>query len=727
MRRLIFAVLTAMVGILLYLLASASANTPLFARHYPWLLATNALVALGLISIVGWQIRQLWREYRAQVFGSRLKIRLVLMFGALTLLPGALVYAVSLQFVTRSIDSWFNVRVENALSSGLALGRTALDALLDDVRVKAEGMAIELTNRGDQSYRALLNRMREQNGVTSAVLLTRGGQVIATAPSDSSAMRLSLPEPAQLKQIKPDRPISSIESEPTGVLTMRVLVAVSFPEGGEETRILQLTQHAPSALTKDAEAVQAVYRDYEQLKLGREGLTQIYAATLTLTVLLAVSGAFALAFVFARRLAAPLFVLAEGTQAVAQGDFSPRQAVYSRDELGVLTQSFNRMTRLLDDARRDTERHRSELEASRAYLESILANLSAGVLVFDSRLQLRHFNQGACTILEDNLTQLAGHPVDDWLQQKGLGLAIREGFSNGADEPDEDWQRQLELPRANGMPQFLLLRGSRLPEAANGGGYVVVFDDVTRMISSERSAAWGEVARRLAHEIKNPLTPIQLSAERLQIKLGDKLDLVGSETLNKAVNTIVTQVQSMKRLVDDFRDYARLPSPVLAPIDLNALVLEVLALYENSRVEIILVLAPDLPNVAGDTTQLRQVVHNLLRNAEDALVDSAQPVLRIETRMKGSRAKLSFVDNGPGFPPEIMARAFEPYVTTKQRGTGLGLAIVRKIIDEHQGKIMLGNVEPHGASVVIDLTVVSPSNRDGLAKTDSKEVSREGA
>jgi nitrogen fixation/metabolism regulation signal transduction histidine kinase len=718
MRRAIFAALGVILCILLYLLTSASANTPLFARHYPWLLAVNAIVALGLIGLVGWQLRQLWVEYRAQVFGSRLKLRLVLMFGALTVLPGSLVYAVSLQFVTRSIDSWFNVRVENALSSGLALGRTALDALLDDLRARGDVMALELSDRGELSYRSLLNRLREQHAVSSAMLLTRSGQMIATASADISGLAINAPEPSQLRQVRVGRPLKYVEHDADGKLSLRVLVAVTPIDAAVDNRILQLVQPAPAVLSRDAEAVQAVYRDYEQLKLAREGLTQIYAATLTLTVLLAVSGAFALAFVFARRLSAPLSVLAEGTQAVAQGDFTPRQAVYSRDELGVLTQSFNRMTRQLDDARRDTERHRADLESSRAYLESILANLSAGVLVFDQRFHLRHYNQGACTILEDDLQGLPGEPCDAWPRHRELGRAIIEGF----DLAENDWQRQVERPRANGMPQFLLIRGSRLPEAADGG-FVVVFDDITRMIASERSAAWGEVARRLAHEIKNPLTPIQLSAERLQIKLAEKLDAAGAEALHKSVSTIVAQVQAMKRLVDDFRDYARLPPPELAAVDLARLIAEVLALYENSNVDFRLGMPLGLPPVAGDTTQLRQVVHNLLRNAEDAMAEGEAARLDITASLLGNRVRVVFQDNGPGFPPDIMARAFEPYVTSKQKGTGLGLAIVRKIIDEHHGTITLGNVEPHGARVVFELPLAGSAG----GRESRKEASREGA
>jgi nitrogen fixation/metabolism regulation signal transduction histidine kinase len=431
-------------------------------------------------------------------------------------------------------------------------------------------------------------------------------------------------------------------------------------------------------------------------------LTRIYALTLTLTVLVALFGAFALAFVMTRRLSAPLSILAEGTQAVAQGDFSPRQAVYSRDELGVLTQSFSRMTRQLDDARRETERHRAELESARGYLESILANLSAGVLVFDRNSVLRTVNEGALTILNDDFDGLIGELVDQWPRQNVLGQFIRHNFASAK---DDEWQTQVELERTNGMPQILLLRGSRLPEA-RGGGNVVVFDDVTRIVAAQRSAAWGEVARRLAHEIKNPLTPIQLSAERLQFKLAGKLMNGDADMLARGTQTIINQVQAMKRMVDDFRDYARLPLPEVEPLDLNALVGEVLGLYESSSATIETRFAGDLPRVLGDATQLRQVIHNLLRNSEDALEGRDRATIRLLTERSDQQAHLLIADNGPGFPVELLPRIFEPYVTTKPRGTGLGLPIVKKIIEEHQGTIEISNAPEGGARIDIRLPLV---------------------
>ncbi len=683
------------------LLMSTAADTAIFTRHYPLLIGLNVILALAMVSLVSWQLRSLWRDYRAQIFGARLKLRLMMMFGIVAVLPGALVYGVSVQFVTRSIESWFDVRVEKALESGLHLGHSALDSLLADLTAKARSMANELSDLREAGRRSALLRLREQHGVQSAALFSVGGQLLSSASSEISGLLSDLPTQAQLKQARSTQAVTAVDGE-GGKLYLRVLVPVAARTVFEEPRILQLIQPVPPSLAYDADAVQGVYRDYQELQLARQGLTRIYALTLTLTVLVALFGAFALAFVMTRRLSAPLSILAEGTQAVAQGDFSPRQAVYSRDELGVLTQSFSRMTRQLDDARRETERHRSELESARGYLESILANLSAGVLVFDRNSVLRTINEGAMTILNEDFTGLIGAAVDQWPRQNILGQFIRHNF---ATSKDVEWHTQVELERPNGMPQVLLLRGSRLPETS-GGGDVVVFDDVTRIVAAQRSAAWGEVARRLAHEIKNPLTPIQLSAERLQFKLAGKLTNGDADMLARGTQTIINQVQAMKRMVDDFRDYARLPVPEVEPLDLNALISEVLGLYESSSVGIETRFAGDLPKVLGDATQLRQVIHNLLRNSEDALEGRETTIIRIVTERAGQQARLLIADNGPGFPVELLPRIFEPYVTTKARGTGLGLSIVKKIVDEHQGTIEISNALEGGARIDIRLPLV---------------------
>jgi len=712
--RILIIVAAAIGAILLFLLASASANTASFGRSYPVLLGLNAAVVAALLVLVVVQLRGLWREYRLGVFGSRLKSRLLLMLALMAVLPGAVVYGVSLQFAVNSIESWFDVRVDSALEGGLELGRNVLDGQLAELTDKARGMALDLGDAGVANALrvAQINRLREQAGVQTATLLSASGQVLASSSSDPNKLLPDLPSTAQLRQGRQGRGLSLVEGDATTGLTLRVLAPVTGSALTMEARVLQLTQPVPPAIARSAASVEAAYRDYQELSLGRQGLKRIYTLTLTLTLLLALFAAIALAFFLAKRLAAPLLILAEGTQAVAAGDFTPRAALESDDELGVLTQSFNRMTRQLNDARRQTEQHRGEVEAARAYLESVLANLSAGVLAFDRDFVLRASNRGASAILDDAIGALEGVPLDDWQGRTALKEAIREGFgesgAQGQGVKGREWQRQVDLERGDSTPQVLLLRGSTLP-AAGGGGFVVVFDDITQLIAAQRTAAWGEVARRLAHEIKNPLTPIQLSAERLQHKLAGKLDADSRELLDRATQTIVNQVEAMKNMVNDFRDYARTPPAQLQPLDLNGLVMEVLGLYETSRTRIVTALAPHLPRVAGDATQLRQVIHNLLTNAEEATQDAgvSGPEILIVTQHEEHGALLVVSDNGSGFPAQIMARALEPYVTTKDKGTGLGLAIVKKIVDEHHGEINIANRQPRGAEVTIKLPLAA--------------------
>ena len=700
--RVLLIVAAAGAAILLFLLTSASSNTALFAGQYRLLLGVNVAIALALLALVLWQLRQLWREHRAQVFGSRLKLRLMLMLALMAVGPGVLVYAVSVQFAVKSIESWFDVRVDKALEGGLDLGRSALDYLLADLAATGRSMALDLADGGGPVRSATLSRLGEQAGVRNAVLLTTAGQVVASSAAHVGTQLQELPTPTQLRQGRQGRGYAGVEGDAAAGLTLRVLVPVASASLSGETRVLLLTKDVPAAIASSAESVHGAYRDYQELSLARESLKQMYALTLTLTLLLSLFAAIALAFLLARRLSAPLSILAAGTQAVAAGDFSPREIVATRDELGVLTQSFSQMTRQLDDARAAAERSRADVEAARAYLASVLANLSAGVLAFDADCRLRAANAGARAILRDPLGDAENIPLAQWPRHAALREAIEQGFAEHAGE----WQQQIEMQNGAGMAQALLLRGSRLPESS-GGGCVVVFDDITQLIAAQRSAAWGEVARRLAHEIKNPLTPIQLSAERLAHKLAARLEGADREMLERSTQTIVNQVEAMKHMVNDFRDYARLPPPQLGALDLNALVRDVLALYDSARVRPVLDLATDLPRVVGDAAQLRQVIHNLIANAQDALGEAATAEIRIATRPEGRGAALQVSDNGGGFPKEILARAFEPYVTTKARGTGLGLAIVKKIVDEHHGEIEVSNRVPHGAQVTIRLPLAA--------------------
>ncbi len=740
----------AVVSILLFLLAAASESSSVFDRYYAWLLGLNAAVAAALLLIVGVALARLYSRYKKGKFGSRLMVRLVLLFAGIGTLPGIIIYIVSFQFASHSIDSWFNVKIEAALQSGVNLGLAALDQALSELGAAAEVGATTLAGHDRVAARAILKRfVDEHGGMQSAIVVGTDGKIIASAAADPRAnLAADLPTQDMLVQaIMPGgyaHPEGGIEGDfrsPGGQggldggspLRLRVVTAIPEPPGAD-ARFLQVMQAVPAKLAANAEVVRAAYSEYTERSVARVGLKKMYKETLTLTLLLAIFGAVGSGFLIADNLAKPLLVLAEGTRAVAEGDFSPRPIVATSDELGTLTQSFNTMTGQLFEARSAVERNRAALQSAKAHLESVLENMSAGVIVLDADFNVVNANEAVERILQQDMTGQLGQPLRAIAGMAVFAAAITRAFSAqsaqsaaGSARQRQHWQQELEIPRAreNGDEHELtvLARGSRLPVGA-GSGYIVVFDDISDVISAQRSIAWGEVARRLAHEIKNPLTPIQLSAERMQMKLASKLSPPDAEMLNKSTLTIVNQVDAMKRMVDDFRDYAKAPPAVLQSLDLNALIEEILRLYLAGDESDIIhpVLAPNLPSVMGDATQLRQVIHNLLQNAQDAMTERPPGARRARIDVTteaihyrgadgvdGTAVRLAIVDNGPGFAPKILARAFEPYVTSKVRGTGLGLPMVKKIIDEHGGRIDIVNrADGTGASVLILLLKLAP-------------------
>jgi len=694
--RLLLLIGAVLAGVLLFLLATASANTALFARHYSLLLGLSAALAALLAALVVWQLVLLVRRYREREFGSRLRLRLLVMLGLMALAPGALVYFVSVQFLARSIESWFDVKVDAALEGAKFLGQSSIDQMLDDLQLKGRGIAQELADRTGSQQVVLLNRLREQAGVQEAVLVTPSGRVLASASTDVSQLVPELPSSQMLREARLGRGYTAVDASAGKRLALRVVIPVAGLSLADEGRFLQLRQSVPDRFGNSVEAVEAAYRDYRELALSRQELKRIYIVTLTLALFMSLFVAIALAVILARRLSEPLGNLAQATQAVARGDFSGQAPVTSRDEFGVLTESFNSMTRQLDEARRVVEANRAALETAKARLENILANLTAGVLVFDPELALSIANRGARGILGGDLDACTGLRLEQWPEPlQSFAAPVREQLLASREGP---WQTEFGLKGG----QTLLARGAVLPSA---GGTVVVFDDITQLIQAQRATAWAEVARRLAHEIKNPLTPIQLSAERLESKLAAKLAPEDADVLRRSTQTIVNQVTALKTMANDFRDYARLPAPHPARMDLNALVREVLALYEHSEVPIRAALASALPAVWADAMQIRQVLHNLLQNAQDALAQPRslrrEPAIEVRTELVADKVRFSVADNGDGFPEALMTRIFEPYVTTKPRGTGLGLAIVKKIVDEHRGSISIESHPAEGASVSV--------------------------
>jgi len=732
--------------VLAFLLSIATNNPALYERHYVWLFWVNVTVATLLVLVIGIAgVRLLLRLKRGK-FGSRLLLKLAAIFALVGVVPGLLIYTVSYQFVSRSIESWFDVKVETALDAGLNLGKSTIDSIVADVATKTRLAAERLGEIPGAAQPLALERLREQLSAQDIAIVDKVGQTLFSTSSSPTRLMPERPSQTLLRQARNQRvfsePLGLDEDATTsgGVNSARVRAIAFIPTTtfalGEEDRYLLVTQPLPRTLTVNALAVQTAYREYQQRALQRGGLRKMYIGTLTLALVLAVFGALLLAATLGNQLARPLLLLADGMRQVAGGDLSSKPVFASRDELGGLTRSFADMTTQLSEARELVQKSVVQVEGARANLQTILDNLTAGVIVFDRRGNIDTVNPGATRIMRLPLSAYRGQRLADVPGLAEFAQAVGQRFELHSTSPEagerDHWQDSFELQppvqhaRDHGFERAsitLLVRGASMPQGAT----LMVFDDITELVSAQRSEAWSEVARRLAHEIKNPLTPIQLSAERLQHKLGPKLEGADQAMLARSVDTIVNQVQAMKTLVNEFRDYARLPAAHLIPIDLNALVAEVLGLYGAAQEsgQLHADLAPALPRIVGDSTQLRQVIHNLVQNALDAVAEQPDGRVRVSTEVARTEqgelraVRLQVIDNGPGFSDKVLKRAFEPYVTTKSKGTGLGLAVVKKIADEHGARVRIVNLGtgvegdaagglPRGAQVSLSFAKFAP-------------------
>jgi nitrogen fixation/metabolism regulation signal transduction histidine kinase len=688
-------------AILLYLLALATGNASKLEDYYWWVFGLNALVLAGLAGVVGRQLVRLRSRVRNRVFGAKLTQKLVLMFVLVALVPGVLVFTISAQFLTNSIESWFDVRVESALDQGLELGRNALGFVLQDVSRKTHVVLDEIHDAPDATLPHQLEVIRGQLALREIGVFDRSGRLIAFS-GPPGAHGSVLPVSETLRNMVPQQTVDSIENDAQAGLLLKVLLG--YRAADDSVRVIQVLQSAPGSIARNAAMIENARADYRGLLFNRHGLKTFYMLTLALAFLLAITLAMAFALFLSERFSAPLLELATATRAVAQGDFSRRHPVYRRDELGMLTSMFNRMTQQLAEARQIADQNRMQLETGKLFLESILANLSAGVVAFDAQWQLRASNISAERILAIEFAQFGTLPFPEWPVRVPAMLALVEAVREySRDDSRREWQSEIRYQTAQGE-RALLVRGARLSDSPDTG-FVIVFDDITDLARAQRDAAWGEVAKRLAHEIRNPLTPIQLSAERLAMKLADKLSVPDADILRRATDTIVNQVTALKGMVDAFRDYARSPRTKLQKLDVNGVIREVMTLYEsNPAVKIDLYDGPLM--IMGDETLLRQVLHNLMQNAQDAVLDVENPMIQISSRLEERSVHVCVQDNGAGFAPEILPRAFEPYVTNKSKGTGLGLAVVKKIIEEHQGQIILGNAERQGARILLILPML---------------------
>ena len=688
---------------LIGLLFRASSNNSFFSTHYQWLLGVGVALIVGLLALIGFQIFSLWRKLRGRVFGAKLALRLMAVFVLMAVIPGGLVYAISVQFLNRSIDSWFDVPVDIAFEGALNLGKSAIDAALNDlVRKGATTAALAGVKQSNADDTELLRALRMRFAFDEISMFSADGQLIAFV-GGKTRLFADKPTREEVRESLQKAPVRMAESQTDRSLFLRVVVPIVASEPFEAPRALQIVQAAPKNLAADASSVEAGIRDYQRLGFQREELKKLFALTLTLAMLLTLFSAISLSFLLSDRLSAPLSALAESTRAIAKGDFTKLNPVKSRDEFGVLTQAFNTMTRQLAGASEIVGRKQQELEHANAYLESILGNLTSGVIALDERLYVKTINKNAEDMLGIAHHALKGMKLSDWGSQlPALAPFIDDFMVQLASLRDKPWERQVDyaIHDGPGGKKTLLVRGTKLPTALESG-FVLVFDDITGLIQAQRNAAWGEVARRLAHEIKNPLTPIQLSAERLQHKLAAKLPAAEQEILLRATNTIVAQVGALKGMVDDFSLYSRSSRMTPTELVLNDLINDVMVLYESMNVNIELHLAENLPLINADAALLRQVIHNLAQNAIDALSNMPEPKIVMQTSAQDGHVRFSVEDNGTGVREDVLERIFEPYVTTKPKGTGLGMAIAKKIIEEHRGSVTVVNVKPHGARVEI--------------------------
>jgi len=715
------------------LLAKSVQNSAQFGLLQPWILLVDTCGVVVLSVLLSRQLWRLVRDYRAHVPGSRLTARTVGIFGALVIAPLLIVYVSSLSFINVGIDSWFKDEFKNGLSDALGLSRAALDLRMREYSERTVMLAESLSATEPLSLQGKLDAERDASQALEIALFGQHGRILAASLENALGTLPSQPPPDLMRQMEQRLTYVSLEPQSGGRYIIRTAAVLPRTNAAREARFVVAVYAVPAQLAALSEAVQDTYSRYGNLAAEREPLKGMFRLTLTLVVLLAMLAAIYLAIYSAQRLVRPVQDLIAGTRAVGKGDFGTRLPLPSRDEMGFLVHSFNDMTKRLRRARAEATHSQQEVERERTRLAIILARLSTGVLAIDRSMTVRTANEAAGAILGSDLSAATGRALpelaagNERLGQFVAALAVR--FAGGR----EEWREQLDLDGAGGR-RTLMCACTPLPGEDSGVGFVIVFDDITALLQAQRDAAWGEVARRLAHEIKNPLTPIQLSAERLRRRLLAGMSERDAEILERGTRTIVQQVQTMQQMVNAFSEYARAPEMHITRFSLNQLVTEVADLYrsQDPRTQIRLELDARIEGIEADRGRVRQILNNLVTNALEALDGVGSPLLEISTRLEAGGdaeyAALSVCDNGPGFQRELLGRVFDPYVTSKPKGTGLGLAIVKKIIEEHGGRIDADNRPEGGARVRVVLPVKdSTRSATGGARERRDQLRRERA
>jgi len=696
-----------------------------------FILAINLAGGIILVLILIGNLWRLLHDYRENVPGAKLKARMVGMFVGLAVLPLIVVFYFSIQFINRGIDSWFNVQVEEGLDNALTLSRAAIEIRKRQNIYATNKVAIKLATVPDRQLVFELSVLRRESGAREMTLYGANNRILASS-SDAAASTLPKPLTEEVALLmRQDRPFVSLELLGTGNAEIRTAVAFMWRGlRSRESRTIQAHFPLDERLGDMISSVENSYSEYQQLVFFREDLKDLLTLTLGFVLLLSLLAAIYGAFLLSRRLVAPIQDLVAGTRAVAMGDFDTRLPTPSRDEIGFLVSSFNDMTQQLATASREATLSQARVEAERTNLEVILARLSTGVLALEADLTIRTANQASGSILGVDLENRSGEAI----QAVAKGNPLLEQFVDVAcvhlDDGETEWREQIVLRGESGR-RVLTCACTTLPgDDDKAAGYVIVFDDITALLQAQRDAAWGEVARRLAHEIKNPLTPIQLSAERMRRRYLDTMDEEEAKVLDRATHTIVQQVEAMKEMVNAFSDYARAPDMDIIQFDLDKLAHEVVDLYrmESRDIELNLMSDPTMPLVDGDMGRVRQILHNLLRNAVEALEGTQDG--RIDVQISAAEidaveiVQIRVEDNGPGFKTGSVSQIFDPYVTTKPRGTGLGLAIVKKLVEEHVGSIVAKNRSDGGALINIRLPLNEAARGKMIAKAPGRADTR---
>ena len=688
----------------LLLLAHSAENSADFNRRQPWILLLNICAVLTLGVLLARKLWQLYRDFQDHVPGSRLTARTVGMFGTLVVVPLLIVYLFALEFLNYGIDSWFRVEIKQGLNDALVLSRSALELRVHEQSRRTENFAHAIAALSGPDLAVRLDAERRAAQAADVTVYDAAGRAL-TFSSASAGTALPMPPAAEVRlQIAAGHSYFALQPPSAGRATVVTAAPLARAAGVSPGRFVVINYDVPAELSGLADAVQAAYSNYGDMSATREPLKINFILTLTLVLLITMLAAVYGAIWSAQRLTRPVKDLIAGTRAVGKGDFAMRLPLPSRDEMGFLVHSFNDMTKRLRRTSEEAALGRQAVERERERLEVILSRLSSGVLVVDAQLQLRSANQSAGVILGGDLAGMVGQSLTAAAGAAPLLAEFVAALSARLAAGGREWREQLALDDEVGT-RMLLWACTPLPHTSEDAGLVIVFEDVTALLTAQRNAAWGEVARRLAHEIKNPLTPIQLSAEQLRRKLLPGLDTEHARLLERATHTIVQQVDAMKQMVNAFSEYARAPEVQLAQFSLNQLTAEVVELYrlQDPGVAIVMELDPQLPEIEADRGRVRQILANLLSNGIEALAGVAGAAITVRTRwlrtVKPAQAEITVSDNGPGFREDILRRAFEPYVTSKARGTGLGLAIVQRIVEEHGGRISAENLATGGARI----------------------------